>query len=306
MSDRRTIVTVRILTWNLWWRFGAWEERRQAILAVLRETEPDVVGLQEVWSADGQNFAELLAKDLGMEHVWAPAGLPPHWHGHTESGVGVGNAVLSRWPVLESEARTLPAAGGPEEGRVALYALLDVPGCSVPFFTTHLHAAPAGSAVRCAQVTELARFIAERGPRGRFRPVVTGDFNAEPDSDELRLFGGVKTAPVVPGMAMIDLWRYADPGRPWATWSSVNGNIVHPADINSRIDYIHLGMPELSPRRAFSVSAVRLAGDRAVNGVWPSDHLAVLADLVLPDAGPPARDGAQAPPHAGGEPPTGA
>lgn len=289
-------MAVRILTWNLWWRFGSWEERRQAITAVLRETAPDVVGLQEVWSADGRNFAELLAKELGMEHVWAPAGLPPHWRGHTAPGLGVGNAVLSRWPVLESETRTLPTAGGPEEGRVALYALLDVPGSSVPFFTTHLHAAPAGSAVRCAQVAELARFVAEYAPRGRFRPVVTGDFNAEPDSDELRLFGGIKTAPAVPGLAMIDLWRYAEPGRPWATWSSANGNINHPADIDSRIDYIHLGMPDLSPRRPFSVRSVRLAGDRPVNGVWASDHLAVLADLVLPDA---------APDH-GGEPPVGA
>jgi len=25
---------MRVLTWNLWWRFGPWEERRKAILTV--------------------------------------------------------------------------------------------------------------------------------------------------------------------------------------------------------------------------------------------------------------------------------
>ena len=275
---------MRILTWNLWWRFGPWEQRSKAIASVLRELRPDVIGLQEVWAADGENFAELLAQDLGMEWAWAPAGLPPHWRDFAQPGLGVGNAVLSRWPVLESEVQALPAADGPEEGRVALYTLLDAPGIAVPFFTTHLHAAPYGSAVRCAQVAELARFVAERRTRGQFPPVVTGDFNAEPDSDELRLFTGIKTAPVVPGMSMIDVWRYADPGQPWATWSSTNGHIVHPGNIDSRIDYIHLGLPGLGPasRRPFQVSSVRLAGDAPVDGIWPSDHLAVLADLITP------------------------
>ncbi|MDX2860114.1 endonuclease/exonuclease/phosphatase family protein, partial [Streptomyces scabiei] len=40
---------MRVVTWNLWWRFGPWQERQKAILAVLRELRPDAVGLQEVW-----------------------------------------------------------------------------------------------------------------------------------------------------------------------------------------------------------------------------------------------------------------
>lgn len=41
---------MRVATWNLWWRFGPWEQRRNAVLAVLRDAEPDVIGLQEVWA----------------------------------------------------------------------------------------------------------------------------------------------------------------------------------------------------------------------------------------------------------------
>ncbi len=58
--------TVRVVTWNLWWRFGDWAARQEAILAVLRETDADVVTLQEVWATPSENLAELIARELGM------------------------------------------------------------------------------------------------------------------------------------------------------------------------------------------------------------------------------------------------
>lgn len=275
---------MRILTWNLWWRFGPWEQRRKAILSVLREVRPDVIGLQEVWQSGGENLAGWLAEELGMEWAWAQAGVPPHWRpalSHPTDAVG--NAVLSRWPITDTAVRGLPDGDGPEEGRVALHAMIDAPGVTLPFFTTHLHATPSGSAVRCAQVAELARFVAERrSPPDRFPPVVCGDFNAEPDSDELRLFSGTKTAPPVPGQSMVDVWRCARPGQRWATWDTDHGYLAgRPIAVSARIDYIHLGLPPLgSP---FGVRSVSLAGTEQVDGVWPSDHLAVVADLITGD-----------------------
>jgi len=32
--------SVRVLTWNLWWRFGPWRQRHDAIAAVLAEAQP--------------------------------------------------------------------------------------------------------------------------------------------------------------------------------------------------------------------------------------------------------------------------
>lgn len=277
---------VRIMTWNLWWRFGPWAERQKAILAVLRELRPDVVGLQEVWAAGGENLAGWLAGELGLHWVWAASPASERWQRRIgEPGVEIGNAVLSRWPVLESETLRLPAPPDLDDGRLALYARLAAPAHPVPFFTVHLTSQLHLSAVRGRQVTALAEFVAAHRAGTDFPPVVTGDFNAWPDSDEVRRFGGVRTAPVVPGQVFLDAWEYADPAAPSATWDHANP-YVHPGlGPGVRVDYVHVGAPA-GPGGIGTVLAVRRAGDGPVDGVWPSDHAAVVADLA--DGSPPA------------------
>lgn len=280
---------VRILTWNVWWRYGPWEQRRKAILAVLRELRPDVVGLQEVWERGGENVAGWLAGELGLHWTWEPSRAPGRWQRRIgDPEVAIGNAVLSRWPVVDRAVVQLPPPDGEEDdGRLALYARLAAPGQEVPFFTTHLTSAPSQSATRCAQVARLAGFVAERRGGTAFPPVVTGDFNAWPDSDEIRLLGGYRTAPAVPGQSLLDAWEYAEPGAAAATWDAANPYVAPSYDPSVRIDYIHVGPP--GPGGLGSVRSVRRAGDGPVDGVWPSDHAAVVADLR--DSGVPS-DGA--------------
>ncbi|MBY8881473.1 endonuclease/exonuclease/phosphatase family protein [Actinacidiphila acidipaludis] len=277
---------MRVLTWNLWWRFGPWQERREAILTVLDELRPDIVGLQEVWAADGEDLAGWLASRLGMHGTFAPSRAPQSWQRRLgDAHVGIGNAVLSRWPITEHATLELPSGPGEDDGRAALYARVDAPRHQVPFFTAHLSAALDASALRCRQVRALAGFVAARCGGTGFPPVVTGDFNAWPDSDEVRLFGGYKTAPAVPGRVLFDAWEYADPAQPSATWSPANPHVAAGFEPGVRVDYIHVGPPPADGLG--SVLAVRRAGDTPVAGTWPSDHFAVLADLRVPTP-PPA------------------
>jgi len=271
---------VRVVTWNLWWRFGPWQARQKAILAVLRELRPDVVGLQEVWAAGGENLAEWLAGELGLYWTWAASDASERWQRRIgEPGVEVGNAVLSRWPVVEREVLRLPAPADVDDGRLALYARLAAPGHPVPFFTVHLSSPLHASAVRRRQVTALAEFVAAHRTGTDFPPVVTGDFNASADSDEIRVFGGIRTAPLVPGQVFFDAWDYADPAAPSTTWDHANP-YVHPGlGPAARIDYIHVGGPA-GPDGIGTVLDVRRAGDGPVDGIWPTDHAAVVADLA--------------------------
>lgn len=264
------------MTWNLWWRFADPDRRGVAILDVLRRERPDVVGLQEVWARDGVNQAERLAAELGMHWTWAPFATAGRWRARVadEPGTDVGVAVLSRWPVTARAVQALPEPPGRAEGRVALHTLVDAPSGPLPFFTTHLHSALDGSAVRCAQVRALAGFVARHadGPAGGTRRVVTGDLNADPDSDEVRLLGGHRTAPAAPGMLLVDAWAWAAPDEPSATWDATNPHTAATFPLSARVDYVFVGWP--------GVRSVRRAGARPVDGVWPSDHTAVIADLT--------------------------
>ncbi|MGC9378044.1 endonuclease/exonuclease/phosphatase family protein [Streptomyces sp. MH13] len=262
---------MRVVTWNLWWRFGPWADRQKAILAVLRELRPDAVGLQEVWAADdGDNLAEWLAGELGLHCAWSASEAPERWQRRIgDDTVGIGTAVLSRWPVVERAALRLPAPEEIDDGRLALYARLDAPGHPVPFFTAHLNSGGHASAVRREQAAALADFVAAHRHGTAFPPVVTGDFNARPESPEVRLLraGGLH-----------DAWQHADPAAPAATWDAANPHIPDPPVPGARIDHIHVGPP--GPGGLGRVRAVRRAGDGPVDGVWPSDHAAVVADLV--------------------------
>lgn len=185
---------MRVVTWNLWWRFGLWEERRKSILAVLSDVQPDVIGLQEVWACGGQNLAQWLASHLDMHWAWAPSRAPERWQRRLgDSTVDIGNAVLSRWPIAEHDVAQLPTRQHDDDAPLALYARINASTHQVPFFTTHLSSAMDASAIRCQQVEALVRFVASHSQATDFPPIVTGDFNAFPDSDDVRRFGGYKT-----------------------------------------------------------------------------------------------------------------
>ena len=126
-------------------------------------------------------------------------------------------------------------------------------------------------------VVTLAEFVAAHRAGTPVPPVVTGDLNAWPDSDEVRLLGGYKTAPAVAGQVLLDAWEYADPKGPSATWDPGNP-FVPPSDPAVRVDYVFVGPP--GPGGLGHVRSVERVGDGPVDGVWPSDHAAVTAELA--------------------------
>ncbi len=264
---------MRILSWNLWWRFGPWERRREAIAATLAEVRPDVCGLQEVWDAPGENLAADLAERLGMHWCWAVAA---QGRGAGGGELSIGNAILSRWPIAAQAWTALPDDDLTGERRVAVHARIDAPGGVLPLCTTHLTYGPGLSKVRRAQARRLAEFVAEQAAGCAYPPVLTGDLNAEPGSDEVRLLGGVLTSPAVPGLVLVDAWRYADPANQGFTWDRRNGYQAGSVIPDSRIDYVLVGLPRQGRGK---VRSAGLAGTEPVAGIWPSDHFAVVADL---------------------------
>lgn len=90
--------TMRVVTWNIWGRYGRWEERQVALEAELAHAHADLVCLVESWSTEETTQAERIAAKLGMEHsLFVGDWQQDAW----TSGVG----IASRWPLGRHESR---------------------------------------------------------------------------------------------------------------------------------------------------------------------------------------------------------
>src|SRR5262245_5753097 len=257
---------LRVVTWNLWGRGSPWEARLDPIRSTLVALAPDVVALQEVWEDGSRNQAAVIAADLGFHHVFASR--------YAIDGVAIGNAVLSRWPIKRHEVRPLPAPVELEELRNIIRAEIDGPRGPLELFTTHLNWRFDQSDVRQEQVRTLARFVSE-SERRIMPPIVAGDFNAVPDSEEIRMLTG-RVAVAVPRLVFHDAWEAAGNVAPGFTWSNANPYARLDLEPDRRIDYIFVGWPRRGG--AGHVLSCRTIGE-AVDGVHPSDHLGLLAEL---------------------------
>jgi len=150
--------------------------------------------------------------------------------------------VLSRWPLAEVERRAIPRR----------------------------------SADRKQQVRALVEFLAEP----KRQPPITvlcGDFNAAPGSDEIRLLTGLRP-PAVAGWTFLDAWETAGDDSPGYTMVKTNPNSAPLLLPNLRWDDIFVRWPS-APGGIGPPLHAEVAGTDATDGVVPSDHYAVCADL---------------------------
>lgn len=105
--------------------------------------------------------------------------------------------------------------------------------------------------------------------------VVCGDFNAGPDSAELRSLTGEDTA-VLPGFVLFDAWAKAGTGS-GVTWDRANRWAMPTLLPSRRIDFVLTGWPG-RPGGAGDVVHAELIGDDEPD-CPPSDHYGVSALL---------------------------
>jgi endonuclease/exonuclease/phosphatase family metal-dependent hydrolase len=263
---------VRVLTWNLWWRFGeSWRRRQDGIATTLRGLDPDVVGLQEVWADGATSQADVLAEALSMDAVFAAPSLPPPPvppGAPDQEGVEVGVAVLSRWPVIGVREHRLPSAN--RTAPVALLATLDHPAGPLHVMTACVEWEPELVEDHLAQTRTLAALLTDRSLDGGLPVLLAADLNAAPGTPQVRALTE----------ALVDAWVAGGGEGDGITLSSENPHAPLKArqQIDRRIDYILVrpGRPgqQVSVERAFVAGA-------PVDGLAPSDHYAVVVDLSI-------------------------
>lgn len=196
------------------------------IAAAITRADADIVLMQEVGQiGGGLDQAGQVAQRLDMEWTYGPA---------VSRGRGVfGNAILSRYEILDSSNTRLPYARG-TIARALLRATIELAGRPVNVYSTHLHYGP--NPIQVTQASAVSRILAA-DPLPR---LVGGDMNAHPGSRAMSALLG----PV------------SDP------WPSVGSGPSGTGPRGGRIDYV-LPSPELVGRSS-TVLATGASDHRAV------------------------------------------
>jgi endonuclease/exonuclease/phosphatase family metal-dependent hydrolase len=246
------------------------DDRLAIVARELRAVGPDVVGLQESSISRGRHVAARLAGDLGLH--WAHASATRRvsriglldalvvWAMNFEEGP----AILSRWPIVETEIIDLPRCARFYDPRVALRAAVETPRGRLQVFSTHL----AHDGCQARRLGEVMR--AHAGP---LPALLLGDFNASESTEMIQA--------LVRDAGLIDAYRTANPTASGATvWQRPD---APDPTVSRRVDFIFMRPGTTVPARVRSSRVILSTPGRLANGtaLWPSDHYGVVADIAV-------------------------
>ena len=263
---------LRCLTLNLWGAEAPLDRRMQVVVAGLRALNPDVVALQEVREALPRlpNQARRCGEGAGYSHVFSPAtpvGGRPRGPGHSVSRPHRRAAYPRPTSCpAQGEADSPVGAGEPRQGSLWVH-------------TTHLNYRLAHGKEREDQVKAIEASLVQLG--GERPQILMGDFNARPESDEIRWLRGQVT---LEGRRTYfqDAWERIHPGEPGWTWATANPYTARLAFLepDRRIDYIFVTAMRGDGRG--TVHDCRIVFDQGEpDGVFASDHFGLCAEIQV-------------------------
>ena len=282
------MASLRVVTLNFWGLEPPLDRRIALAITQLRALDPDVVCLQEVQPHGAGTTADAIAEGLGMRAHYARACTwrAGAWGPGTAAGEQ-GLAIVSRAPLLAHHVLELPE---PREGdvRILLSGQVATPAGPIWVHTTHLHYRLDDGLAREQQVLAIDAHIRTLRTDTSPPQILTGDFNATPDSDEIRFLRGLTTLGDRRTHfqdAWLRLHREPEPGDGPAqgiTWSSENPHTrpLRSLDIDRRIDYVFVTTRKKDGRGTVHRCEVVLT-ERDASGDCASDHHGVLAEIQI-------------------------
>jgi catechol 2,3-dioxygenase-like lactoylglutathione lyase family enzyme len=208
-----------------------------------------------------------------------------------------GTVVVERSPVMIKVANSwliLNEGGGPTDDKPDV--ILETPPDSkrTSAFLNIRVPPPQDAHHRRRQVVAIDRHIKDargdldtitglRHARDAMPPILCGDFNAQPDSDEIRFLNGFT---MLEGHTTYyqDAWRVAGDG-PGYTEGDWRTNPLA-ASLNvppQRIDYVFVGDSFQRKGNAGRVISAQLAFHEPITGCHASDHAGLVVDVVWPN-----------------------
>lgn len=265
---------VRVATMNVYGRQGGWDGRRPVLEAGFRALNAEIIALQEAIVLDGYDqVGDILGDDYHVHHQ--PG----------RSADGSGASIASRWPITVLDETFLHVSGRMVPGQdwigsIATYEI-EVSAFKQPLLFVHFKPSwqRPFERERELQAVAAARLIDDVVGVRDVHVVVTGDFDATPDTASMRFWRGRQT---LEGMSVLyeDAWAALHLDRAGHTFTPENPLVAAgemPLERGRRIDYILVRGGDHGP--TLDVTACERLLDRPVDGVWASDHFGVWADL---------------------------
>jgi endonuclease/exonuclease/phosphatase family metal-dependent hydrolase len=271
---------LRVLTLNVW--NNRRNPRRDEIInRELHRLNPGLVSLQEVIETPEQRQFETLLGGLSL-HSTHQADVLEKQPAYSDR---YGGGAVTRWPHRVVEVLDLNLADAQDVPWRTLAVIVTIPDAGeLLFIGTTLSWRLNAEAVRERRAVALSDLDSRH--RTALPTILAGDFNASSDSACIRYMSGLQS---IEGRSVKyhDAWAVAGNG-PGYTWTTDNPNarlemdrIVRQPNHRRRVDYIFVGSWDTHPDAHCRVGDVSLAFDHSVEGIWPSDHFGVVADLEI-------------------------
>jgi endonuclease/exonuclease/phosphatase family metal-dependent hydrolase len=263
-----TVVTYNIRYANPKDGDNVWENRREAMVAYLRGTGADLIGLQEVEPAQRAYLAEHLT-----DYAWYGVGR------NAEHDQGEGTPIFykrDRFDVVDRSTfwlSTTPEVAGSRGWDAALPRVASWlklrdrrSGREFLMINTHFDHMGPEARLRSAQLVTLKIGELARSGGGRMAVVLTGDFNCRPDSAPYSAI----VSPTEPSLALIDAERVSR--APHAGGDSTS-NAFKAIAPGAKIDHIFV-------RDVPAVLSHRIEDPR-IGQRFVSDHQPIVAVVTL-------------------------
>jgi endonuclease/exonuclease/phosphatase family metal-dependent hydrolase len=279
--------------------------RMQAVAKEIAQTQPDLVGLQEVttWSVGGQvrydMLDELISALHGLGENYSAIVIADEFQLEAPMPNGVMVKGVNHDVILARDASEMELSN-PQKRYFSVILPVPIPvapfvifvqrgwgsvdvkldGQSFRFVVSHLEQVPPSppadpnvqAQILLLQEGQALELVTD--PAGINSPVIIA---VDANADALGGDPTIATYQLIRSFGFGDTWAAVHPDQPGATWGFMNDANDPRPPVRQRIDYIFF-------KNGVRALTAQLAGQRPqdkVDGLWPSDHIGVRANLLL-------------------------
>ncbi len=256
-------VKIKVMSFNLRMNtskdgINAFSNRKEKILGMIESESPDVIGFQEV-----TDEMRMWLRDKLCGYIIVGCGRMSDLHGESASVA----YKKDKFEVLRYEVMWLSPTpyvpGSRYEDlnqsrwpRIFTAVYMKHNECSDIFLFCNAHTDHLSAAARVKSGEQIVAYLSNFGKKA----ILTGDFNATPDTDEIKIISQNSKLPLKDTTAAI--------GGTFHGFGELSGSE------KTKIDYIFTNCE-------YNAAESHAASDPHTDGIWYSDHHAVVSSIIL-------------------------